>query len=68
MSRRRSQDQEVGQARCAGRHPASHFDLAQALLVHRSLNLSGDDPFDCGRADFLIEAFIAKPRVWGCGT
>lgn len=51
--------------RAAGMHPARHFDLAQALRVHRSLNLSGDGPFDCGRADVLIETFLTKPAIEG---
>jgi len=47
----------------AGMHPARHLDLGQAFLLHRSRNLAGNDPFDRGGANSLIEAFLAKPAV-----
>ncbi len=49
----------------AGMHPARHLDLGEAFLLHGSRNLPGNDPFDRGGADFLIEAFLAKPVVEG---
>src|SRR6266700_3241570 len=46
-------------------HSTRHLDLGQPFLVHGSLDLASNDPFDRGGADFLIEAFLAKPAVEG---
>src|ERR1700680_3000215 len=46
-------------------HPARHLDLGQAFLLHGSLTLAGNHPFNRGGANFLIEAFLAKPTIEG---
>jgi hypothetical protein len=57
--------QEPVERGAAGAHPAGHLNLGQAFLVHGSLNLAGNHPLDRGGANFLIEAFLAKPAVEG---
>src|SRR6202521_1032020 len=56
---------EPVQRGAARMHPARHLDLGQAFLLHGSLNLAGNHPFNRGGANSLIEAFLAKPIIEG---
>src|SRR5258708_17262923 len=45
-------------------HPACHLDLGQALSLHGSRNLAGDDPCYRGGANFVIETLLPKPTIY----
>src|SRR4029077_17471543 len=55
--------QEPVKRGAARAHTPRHLDLGQAFLVHGSLNLAGNHPLDRRGANFLIEAFLAKPTI-----
>lgn len=39
--------------------------LGKFLLLHCGFNLSGENAFDGGRCDFLVDALLAEPAIEG---